>query len=53
MTKSYHFEVLCSALGAMKMAGQEHVVDVVTGAVIELPHVERSRLKIMEIGFHL
>lgn len=49
---TYHFEVLCSALGAVKVAGEQHVTDVVTGAVIEFPHVEWSRLEIMEISFH-
>lgn len=51
--KTYHFEVLCSALGAVEVAGEEHVVDVVPGAVVEFPHVEGSWLEIVEIGFDL
>lgn len=51
--RTYHFEVLRSALSAVKVAGEQHVVDVVAGAVVEFPHVEGSRLEIMEIGFHL
>lgn len=50
--RTYHFKVLCSALGALEVAGQQHVVDVVAGAVVELPHVEGSRLEVMEIRFH-
>lgn len=49
---TYHFKVLCSALGAVEVAGQQHVVDVVAGAVVELPHVEGSRLEVVEIRFH-
>ncbi len=37
----------------MKVAGEQHVVDVMAGAVVEFPHVEGSWLEIMEIGFHL
>lgn len=48
---TYHFEVFCSALGAMEVAGEQHVVDVVTGAVVKLPHVEGSRLEIVEVSF--
>lgn len=50
---TYHFEVLRSALGAMKVAGEQHVADVVTGAVVEFTHVEGSRLEIMEVSFDL
>lgn len=50
---TYHFEVIRSALCAVEVAGQQHVVDVVSGAVVEFPHVERSRLKIVEVGFDL
>lgn len=50
---THHFEVLWSALGAVKVAGEQHVVDVVAGAVVEFPHVERSWFEIVEIGFHL
>lgn len=49
---TYHFKVLCSALGAVEVAGQQHVVDVVAGAVVELPHVKGSRLEVVEIRFH-
>lgn len=51
--QTYHFEVLRSALGAVEVAGEQHVVDVVTGAVVELQHVEGSRLEIVEVGFDL
>lgn len=37
----------------MKVAGEEHVVDVVAGAVVELPHVKGSWLEIVEISFYL
>lgn len=50
---TYHFEVLRSALCAVKVAGEEHVVDVVAGAVVEFPHVEGSRLEVVEISFDL
>lgn len=49
---TYHFKVLRSALGAVEVAGQQHVVDVVAGAVVELPHVKGSRLEVVEIRFH-
>lgn len=50
--RTHHFKVLCSALGAVEVAGQQHVGDVVAGAVVELPHVKGSRLEIVEIRFH-
>lgn len=50
---AYHFKVLCSALCAVKVAGEEHVIDVVARAVVEFPHIEGPRLEIVEIGFHL
>lgn len=49
---THHFKVLCSALGAVKVAGQQHVFDVVAGAVVELPHVKGPRLEIVEVRFH-
>lgn len=49
---AYHFKVLCSALGAVKVAGQQHLLDVVTGAVVELSHVKGPRLEIVEVRFH-
>lgn len=36
----------------MEVAGQQHVVDVVARAVVELPHVKGPRLEIVEIRFH-
>lgn len=50
--RTYHFKVLSSALGAVEVAGQQHVADVVARAVVELPHVKGSRLVIVEIRFH-
>jgi len=50
---TYHLEVLRSALGAVEAAGQQHVADVVAGSVVELPHVEGSRLEIVKVGFDL
>lgn len=50
---THHFKVLGSALGALEVAGQQHFVDVVAGAIVELPHVERPRLEVVEIGFDL
>lgn len=50
---TYHFEVLCSALGAVEVAGEQHVFDIVAGAVVEFPHVEGSRLKVAEVSFDL
>lgn len=50
---TYHFEVLCSALGAVEVAGEQHVTDIVAGAVVEFPHVEGSRFKVVEVGFDL
>lgn len=35
------------------MAGQQHFIDVVAGALVKLPHVERPRLEVMEISFDL
>lgn len=52
MGSTHHFKVFCSALGAVEVAGQQHVLDVVAGAVVELPHVKRSRLEIVEVRFH-
>lgn len=52
MGNTHHFEVLCSALGAVEVAGQQHVLDVVASAVVELPHVEGSRLEIVEVRLH-
>lgn len=52
MGSTHHFKVLCSALGAVEVAGQQHVLDVVAGAVVELPHVKGSRLEIVEVRFH-
>lgn len=37
----------------MEVAGQQHVADVVPGAVVELAHVEGARLEVVEVGFHL
>lgn len=37
----------------MKVAGEQHFVDVVACAVVEFKHVEGSRLEIMKIGFDL
>ena len=53
LVMTYHFEVLCSAFGAMEVAGEQHLVDVMTGAVVKFPHVEGSRLEIVEVGFDL
>lgn len=53
MERTHHFKVLRSALGAVEVAGQQHVVDVVAGAVVELPHVKGSRLEVVEIRFDL
>lgn len=50
---TYHFEVLCSALCAMEVAGEQHVLDVMTCAIIKFPHVEGSRLEVVEVGFDL
>lgn len=49
----YHFEVLSSALGAVEVAGEKHLVDVVASAVVELQHVEGSWLEIVKVGFDL
>lgn len=51
MKGTHHFEVLRSALGPVEVAGQQHVVDVVAGAVVELPHVKGSWLEIVEVRF--
>lgn len=53
MTAIYHFEVLRSALSPVEVAGQQHVIDVVTCAVVKFPHVEGSRLEIVEVSFDL
>lgn len=37
----------------MEVAGEQHVVDVVTRAVVKFPHVERSRFEVVEVGFDL
>lgn len=37
----------------MEMAGQQHVVNVMAGAVVEFPHVKRSRLEIVKVSFEL
>lgn len=50
---THHFKVLGSALGALEVAGQQHFVDVVAGAIVKLPHVERPRLEVMEIRLDL
>lgn len=50
---THHFEVLWSALCAVEVAGQQHVVNVVTGTVVEFQHVKRSRLEILEVSFQL
>lgn len=52
MGNTHHFEVLCSALGAVEVAGQQHVLDVVASTVVELSHVKGSRLEIVEVRFH-
>ena len=46
---THHCEVLGAALGAPVVAGQEHVLDVVARAVIELAHVERPWLVAVEV----
>lgn len=37
----------------MEVAGQQHVIDVVTCAVVKFPHVEGSWLEIVEVSFDL
>lgn len=49
--KTYHFEIFWPALCAVEMAGKQHVLDVVTCAVIEFPHVEGSWLEVVEVSF--
>lgn len=51
LCQTHHFEVLCSALCAVKVTGQQHVVDVVARAVIKFPHVEGPGLKIVKVSF--
>ena len=46
---THHCEVLGAALGAPVVAGQEHVLDVVARAVVELAHGERPRLVAVEV----
>lgn len=50
---THHFKVLSSALGALEVAGQQHLVDVMASAVVKLPHVEGTWLEVMEISLHL
>lgn len=50
---THHFEVFRSALGAVEVAGQQHVFNVVTCAVVELPHVEGAWLEVVEVGSDL
>lgn len=51
--KTHHTEVFRSALGAVEVAGQQHVFDVVTRAVVKLPHVEGTWFEVVEVGFDL
>lgn len=50
---SHHFEILGAAFHSSVVAGQQHVFDVVTRAVVELAHVKRAGLKAGEIRFIL
>ena len=50
---THHFEVLCAALGAPVVAGEQHFLDVVARAVVELTHVEGARLEAVEVCLHL
>lgn len=39
---TYHFKVLSAALVPTVVAGEQHVLDVVAGSIVELAHVERA-----------
>lgn len=44
--ESHHTEVFGSARQASELAGQQHVFNVVSCSIIELPHVEVSWLEV-------
>lgn len=51
MTRNtHHFEVFSTALHPPVEAGQQHVLDVVARAVVELAHVEWAGLVVVEVG---
>lgn len=51
--ESHHAEVFGSARRASELAGQQHVFNVVSCSIIELPHVEVSWLEEAKVCFAL
>lgn len=47
---TYHFKVLGAALVPTVVAGEQHVLDVVAGSIVELAHVEGPRFEGQEVS---
>lgn len=50
---THHFEVFRSTRLPPEVAREKHVSDVVARSIIELEHVKRPRLKVLEVSFDL
>lgn len=50
---THHFEVLGAALDSSVVAGQQHVLDVVSRSIVELAHVEGPRFEGQEVSLDL